>query len=163
MDVMLLVFGVLVLTFGGVVLVGAPYLPTLRPQAAAAFELLRLGKGQTLLELGCGDGKVLLLAAERGYQVVGIELNPFLALIAWLRTRHRRKQVRIIWGNFWRIPWPEADGVFVFLLDRFMPKLDARMEQYGGPLASVAFKIPGKTAAKKQSGVFLYLYGKGTR
>ncbi len=162
MDIVLLVVGVLVLAFGGVVLVGAPYLPTLRPQAAAAFELLQLKEGQTLLELGCGDGKVLLLAAERGYQVVGIELNPFLALFAWPRTRHRRADTDYL-GGFWRTPWPEADGVFVFLLDRFMPKLDARMEQYGGPLASVAFKIPGKTAVQERDGVFLYRYARVRR
>jgi SAM-dependent methyltransferase len=72
--------------FAAVIFFGAPYLPTLRPQIQAAFALLELKPGQTLLELGCGDGKVLVAAAEAGYKAVGIELNPILALVAWART-----------------------------------------------------------------------------
>jgi SAM-dependent methyltransferase len=149
---------VLALAFGGVLLRGAPYVPTLDAQARAALELLNLKPGQTLLELGSGDGKMLLLAAQAGLNVVGIELNPFLVLVSWLRTRRYRKQVRVIWGDFWRVKWPECDGVFVFLLDPFMSKLDKRMQAIQKPLASFAFKIPGRKAAGEKSGVYLYRY-----
>ncbi len=156
--VIVLAFGIL--AFGGVLLYGAPYLPTLRPQIQTAFNLLALKKGQTLLELGCGDGKVLIAAAERGYHVIGIELNPFLAFIAWLRTRKYGAAVQVIWGNYWRMDWPKADGVYVFLLDRFMPRLDERMHSYGGPLVSVTFQISGQEPVVAQNGVFLYHYDK---
>lgn len=147
-----------IVAFGAVLLRGAPYLPTLEPQAKAALELLDLQPGQTLLELGSGDGKVLVLAARAGLNVVGIELNPFLVAVSWLRTWRYRKQVRIIWGDFWRVQWPECDGVFTFLLNRFMPKLDARMQTVKKPLVSFAFKIPSREADAEQSGVFLYRY-----
>lgn len=154
----LILIVVLVVAFGGVLLVGAPYVPTLEPQARAALELLELKPGQTLLELGCGDGKVLILAAQQGLNVVGIELNPLLAGISWLRTRRYRKQVKIICADFWRVQWPQADGVFTFLLDRFMPQLDARLEVYKKPLVSFAFQIPDKEPAAERAGVFLYKY-----
>lgn len=145
--------------FGGVLWFGAPYLPTLTPQVKTALDMLDLRPGQTLLELGCGDGKVLIAAAERGCQAVGIELNPLLALAAWLRTRKYRGRVRVIWGNFWTVPWPrEIDAVFTFLLDPFMKRLDDKMVQYKKPLASVAFRIPGRQPAQQQDGVFLYKY-----
>ena len=149
---------VLVLAFGGVLLRGAPYVPTLDAQGRAALDLLGLKPGQTLLELGSGDGKVLVLAAQAGLNAVGIELNPFLVIVSWLRTRRYRKQVRIIWGDFWQVKWPECDGVFVFLLDRFMPKLDERMREVKKPLASFAFKIPGRKADAEKAGVYLYTY-----
>ncbi|HEY4161373.1 MAG TPA: hypothetical protein VGM08_04905 [Candidatus Saccharimonadales bacterium] len=151
-------FFVLVLAFGGVLLRGAPYLPTLDAQGRAALELLDLKKGQTLLELGSGDGKMLVLAAQGGLNAVGIELNPFLVAVSWLRTRRYRKQVRIIWGDFWRVSWPPCDGVFVFLLNPFMPKLEARMRTIKKPLASVAFKIPGRKPSTEKAGVFLYRF-----
>ena len=153
-----IVIFVLILVFGGVILRGAPYLPTLDAQAHAALELLDLKPGQTLLELGSGDGKVLVTAARAGLNVVGIELNPLLVVISWLRTRRYRKQVRIIWGDLWRVQWPECDGVFVFLLDKFMPKLDQRMKIVKKPLASFAFKVPGRSFDTERSGVFLYRY-----
>jgi SAM-dependent methyltransferase len=158
MELLLVAVVVLIVAFGGVVWVGAPYLPTLAPQAKAALELLELKPGQTLLELGSGDGKVLVAAAQAGLQVVGVEINPFLVVFSWLRTRRYRGQVRVVWGNFWRTPWPPADGVFVFLLDRFMPKLDERMRVYKKPLVSFAFEVPGRKADAEKDGVFLYRY-----
>lgn len=149
---------VLVLAFGGVLLRGAPYVPTLEEQGKVALELLDLKPGKTLLELGSGDGKVLLLAARAGLNVVGIELNPLLVAVSWMRTRRYRRQVRVIWGDFWSVTWPECDGVFVFLLDRFMPRLDTRMQKVKKPLASFAFKIPGRRTDAERSGVFLYKY-----
>ncbi len=153
-----LVAGAVLVAFAGVLLVGAPYLPTLRPQIRTAFELLNLEEGQTMLELGCGDGKVLIAAAEMGYCAIGIELNPFLCALAWLRTRRYGNRVQVIWGNFWHMAWPPADAVFVFLLDRFMPKLDDYMQKRGGKLVSIAFRIPGTAVAAERNSVFLYRY-----
>src|SRR5690242_4404691 len=79
---------------------GAPYVPTLKSHVAVSLDLLSLAPGQTMIELGCGDGRVVLAAAKRGYNVIGYELNPCLAVIAWVRTIGYRKQVTIIWGNF---------------------------------------------------------------
>ena len=161
MTVALLIIGVLLVCFAGVLLVGAPYLPTLTPQTAAALDLAGLKAGETLLELGCGDGRVVVAAARRGYRVVGYELNPLLAAVAWLRTRRYRGQVTIIWGDFWHKPWPTAEAIFVFLLPKYMPKLDTKIAQHKHrpvKLVSFAFKIPGKSIARRRGGVFLYLY-----
>jgi 16S rRNA A1518/A1519 N6-dimethyltransferase RsmA/KsgA/DIM1 with predicted DNA glycosylase/AP lyase activity len=148
-------------SFCGVLLVGAPYLPTLSPQVIAALELADLKPNQTLLELGCGDGKVLIAAAKRGIKTIGYELNPVLALIAWLRTRRYRSQTRIIWGNYWNKEWPPAEAIFVFLLPRYMSKLHNKCMQYRYPpikLVSFAFNIPDKKAKSQKDGVFLYTY-----
>jgi SAM-dependent methyltransferase len=149
---------VVFLLFAGVLLRGAPYVPTLDRQAIVALELLGLEPGQTLLELGSGDGKVLLLAAQAGLNVVGIELNPILVVISRMRTWRYRAQVRVIWGDFWLVTWPECDGVFSFLLDRFMSRLDERMQKIHRPLASFAFEIPGRTATTTRDGIHLYHY-----
>jgi hypothetical protein len=153
--------GVLAVCFAGVVLVGAPYLPTLTRQVNVALELADLQAGQTLLELGCGDGKVLVAAARQGIQVVGYELNPILALIAWLRTRRYGSQVRVIWGNFWQSSWPPAEAIFVFLLPRYMPKLHNKCMRYKYrpvKLISFAFEVPDKKPTRQKAGLYLYLY-----
>jgi SAM-dependent methyltransferase len=161
MIILLVVIGVIGLCFGAVLLFGAPYLPTLTPQTRAALALAGLKPGNTLLELGCGDGKVVVAAAKQGYHVVGYELNPILAAIAWLRTRRYRQQVTIIWGDFWRQPWPEAQAIFVFLLPKYMKKLDTKVMQYKHKpvkVISFAFQIPDKQAIAEKSGVYLYSY-----
>ena len=152
---------IFVLSFGAVLLIGAPYMPTLKKSCAQALDLLDLKPGQTLYELGSGDGVMLKLAAQRGLNVVGYELNPFLALISWLRTLPYRRQVKVRWGNFWKADLSKADGIFVFLLDRFMPELDKKISAEAGQakLVSHAFKIPGKKTARKAGALYLYNYG----
>ena len=147
--------------FGFVLAFGAPYLPTKKKQIDTAFDLLALKKGQSLLELGCGDGRVLKAGASRGINCIGYELNPLLALYAWATTRKQRKNIRIIWGNYWRKTLPEVDGIFVFLLDKYMDKLDKKITQDTHKpvkLASFAFRVPGKRALKQKHGIFLYQY-----
>lgn len=160
--------GGLIICFGFVLAVGPPYLPTLNKQVLVALDLLKLKPGQHLLELGCGDGKVLLAAARRGLRVTGIELNPLLVLVCKLRTWRYRRQVRVVWGNYWRVElWPAADGIFGFVLPKYMTKLDETIKVWrrsvvmtgrSVKLASFAFEIPGRKADRKQSGVLLYVY-----
>lgn len=157
----LFVFIILVALFGFVVAFGAPYLPTRHKEATTALKLLDLKKGQTLFDLGCGDGRVLKLAASRGIKGVGYELNPLLVLIARLNTYKYRGQVKIIWGNFWKADLSSADGVFVFLLERFMRKLDKKMQKAVRKpvkLVSFAFAIPDKKIEKSKDGLYLYKY-----
>lgn len=153
-----------VVCFAVVLLVGPPYLPTLNKQVEAALDMLELEKGQTLLELGCGDGKVLVAAARRGLRVTGIELNPILVVICWLRTLRYRKQVKVVWGNYWRTSlWPaETAGIFGFVLPKYMTKLDETIIAWKQTrklrLASFAFAIPDKPVDQQRDGVFLYIY-----
>lgn len=166
----LILFAVVML-FGFVLLFGAPYLPTLSKQKEKALDLIDLQKGQTMLELGCGDGRVLRAAAKRGWNCVGYELNPLLALVAWFYTWRYRNQVKIILGNFWVKKWPRAEGIFVFLLPKYMEKLDNKITQEfmhavnsGAKhnktikLVSYAFAIPGKQIKTERSGLYLYEY-----
>lgn len=158
---LVVVASLLIFCFAGVLLFGAPYLPTLRPQIKTALDLAALKPGQTLVELGCGDGRVLVAAARRGYNAVGYELNPLLALLAWVRTRRWRRQVRVVWGDFWHAEWPPAEAVFTFLLPRYMTKLDKKCVGYRHRpvrLVSFAFKIPARPVQAAKNGIFLYKY-----
>ena len=155
---------VAILLFGFVVFWGAPYLPTLKPQVDDGLDLLDLQPGQTLLELGCGDGRVMLAAAKRGLNVVGYELNPILVVVSWLLTWRYRRQVKVVWGSFWTATWPAADAVYVFLLDKYMPKLDKKIIQQRAQqdkpikLLSQAFKLPQRLVTAHKGGTYLYYY-----
>jgi hypothetical protein len=148
----------LVLIFGAVLLFGAPYLPTRKKHCLQALKLLNLEPGQTLVDLGCGDGVMLMSAAEQGLKAVGYEINPFLAAVVWIRTRRFRSQVKVVWGNFWRADISTADGVFVFLIGHHMERLDKFLSGHRLKVLSHGFKIPGRKVHKKSGAFFLYLY-----
>jgi ribosomal protein L11 methylase PrmA len=140
---------------------GAPYLPTKKPQITTALQLLNLKAGQTVIDLGSGDGSFLLAAAQLGIKGIGYEINPLLALISRLRTWRYRKLIDIHLANFWHEKLPEADAIFVFLIRRYMTKLDKKLQiELKKPtlVASYTFKIPGRQYIKSKSGVYLYEY-----
>lgn len=152
---------ILILIFGSVILFGAPYLPTLKNQIDSIFELLDLRKGQTMIELGSGDGRILLEAGKRGIKAIGYELNPILVMYSRIKVYKYRGTVKVIWGNYWVKDWPETDGIFVFLLDRYMQRLNKKViQKYSKPinLVSFAFKIPDRKIDSSKKGLFLYKY-----
>lgn len=162
MSALTIIICTIIIVFGAVVIVGPPFVPTLNKQIATALDLLDLKPGQTLLELGSGDGRVMKAAAARGLKVVGVELNPFLVIISRLRCWRYRKQVTVIWDDLWKAKWPQADGIFTFMLQRQMVKLDKRITAWHKrplKLASFAFYIPDKPPVSKFNGIFLYEYG----
>jgi hypothetical protein len=159
-----IVIAVVVISFGLPALFGPPYVPTLRLNMHSALDMLDLKPGQTLLELGSGDGRILIEGAKRGLNVVGIELSLMLVIISWFRTRRYRKQVKIIWGNYFYTSWPPADGVFSFMIQYQMKRLDAAITKWqqanNRPVrfASFAFQIPDKKPIEERDAVFLYEY-----
>jgi hypothetical protein len=152
----------LIVAWGLSIFFGAPYLPTLKPERVKAFELLDLKPGQLLVDLGSGDGVMLVMAAQRGLRAVGYEINPFLWFYSWLRTRRYGRRVRVRLRSFWRADLSQADGVFVFLITHRMKHLDRLLSarRGGKPLKVVSnsFQIPGKKPAKKSGAMFLYVY-----
>lgn len=164
----------LVAIFGVVVLFGAPYLPTFNEQSEKALAMLDLKRGDCMIELGCGDGRVMLMALKQGYCVVGYELNPLLAFVSWLRTRKYKNKARVVWGSFWSKDWPQSQGLYVFLHTKFMKRLDKKINEQIGlwrledearetkssslSVVSYVFEIPGKPIAKKQGAIIKYIY-----
>ena len=159
----------LVLAYGFVIPFGAPFLPTMKKQRQAALDLLDLKPGQVFVDLGSGDGSLLVLAAQHDLKAVGYEINPFLWAYSWLRTRRFGRRVRVKFKSFWRADLSQADGVFVFLITHHMERFDKYLKQQATlrlgsgqekPLRVVshAFKIPGQTHAKKLGALFLYIY-----
>ena len=125
---MLIVSLIIAIAFGIGAFLGAPYLPVLKSEHQALLDLCDLSPGETLLDLGSGDGRFLKAAAKRGYQAIGYEINPFLFIIALIVTWPERNLVTIHLGDYWQTQLPEAAAIYVFLIDRFMPKLDQKLK-----------------------------------
>lgn len=53
--------------------------PSAADAVAAALDLAEVGPGVRVVDLGCGDGQVLVAARQRGAAVAGVEADPELA------------------------------------------------------------------------------------
>lgn len=155
-----IVFSIGILIFSLVFLCGPPYMPTKRQQCQRALVLLNLQENEIIYDLGCGDGVMLLEAARSGLKAVGFEINPILYWIAKWRTRHYRHQVQVKWANFWRIDLSPANGLYVFLIDPYMKKLEKLINntehEHLFKVVSFNFKLPNMIPVKEQDALYLY-------
>ncbi len=108
---------------------GAPYVPSNKRAAEAMIRLSKLKKDTRVIDLGSGDGRLLLLAAKQGALAQGFEINPYLVLLTRLRALfgHYKGSVKVSWGNLWNAPISDADVVFVYLLPWRMEELAAKL------------------------------------
>jgi hypothetical protein len=125
---------------------GALYVSTTRARIAAFFAAVPMKPGQVLVDLGCGDGRVLRYARRHcQIRAIGFELN----LLAYIKAQVLSiglKDIEIRLKNFWSQNLTEADVVFCYLYPDVMQKLAAKLRaelKPGTLVASCNFALPG--------------------
>lgn len=115
-------------------------MPTRNKQINQALDLLDLKEGDLLIDLGSGDSRVQIEAANRGIRSIGYELNPLLVLISKTRLFRHRDLARVYWRDYLKVDIPsDAKGIFVF-------SIQARAEQISGFISS-SIEHPTKVVA----------------
>lgn len=135
---------IVLIAFSGVS--GAPWVPARSYDIERLLDDAEVTVGTRYVELGCGDGRLVVAAARRGAIAVGYELNPILWLVATLRCLGVA-HASIRFGNFWRVSLHKADVVMVFLVPRTMPRLAQKAAaemKSGARLVSYVFPIVGQ-------------------
>lgn len=157
---------VFLLTVGAVfalsIFMGPPYLRTHKVPVETALDLLEVREGSHLLDLGSGDGSVLIAAAKRGVRATGYEINPFLVLISKWRSRRYRQLVTIRWASMWRAEiTKDTQNVFMFMDKRFTEVAESFLVESGVSLrfASYSYELPSMKPKKPKDGVHLYVLG----
>ena len=125
---------------------GAMYTSTGRVKIRAALEAVPMTPGQRLVDIGCGDGRVLRTARSRyGAECLGFEINPIAYLKARLLTLGR-EGVEIRYRNFWNADLSGADVVSCYLFPDVMRRLGEKLAAElaeGARVISFNFPIPG--------------------
>jgi len=119
---------------------GLPAKPTRHARIRKALKLADLRPGETLIDLGCGDGRVLILAAkEFEAQAIGIDAGPVQVARAWINglLSGVGTQIQVHWGNFLKADLSDADVVFAYLTSDYVPKLEAKLASQLKPGARV--------------------------
>jgi SAM-dependent methyltransferase len=125
---------------------GALYVSTPRRRIVAILKSVGLQPGQLLVDLGCGDGRVLRHAQRcYGVRAIGYELNP----LAYSKARLQclgRSGISIRRRNFMTVDLAAADVVFCYLFPDVMARLAAKLVaelKPGAVILSCNFALPG--------------------
>ncbi len=118
----------------------APFVPTPEPVVEKMLEAAELKPGETLIDLGCGDGRILFAAAQRfGAHAVGVELSRRLVKGVSQRVQALglQNQVKVIEGNLLNVDLRSADVVTLYLMRLTNEKLKPNLKRQLKPGARV--------------------------
>jgi len=129
---------------------GSPYVGTNNKKIVRILTSADLKKDSFFIDLGCGDGRVVLTAVSN-FKVkgIGVDINPFLIKIANLKAKIQsvdKKSVKFICQNILKTDITGADFIYLFLLPnlikRLKPKLEKELKK-NTIIISHGFKIEG--------------------
>lgn len=143
------------------IVLGAPYVPAKRARVAAMVELAHVAPGERAVDLGSGDGRIVIALARAGAEAHGYEINP---LLVWRSRRNIRKaglsgRAFIHWRSFRGVDFSLFNIVAIYGLPGIMKGLEPRLRRDlppGGRVVSLTFKFPHWPPALRRDWVYLY-------
>jgi SAM-dependent methyltransferase len=124
---------------------GVPFIPLTRAKLKFLDEKIKLDAGARLVDLGCGDGRVLQLFEKQGVKnSVGYEVNWWAALQARWRKRFFDLTVEIRRQNFLRTDLSGFNVVFCYLMPQALLRLREKFDRElrpGTKIVSYDFEI----------------------
>lgn len=127
----------------------APAFPTPQVVVEKMLALAQVKPGETVYDLGCGDGRIVITAAEKfKAHAVGIEIRRdiYERTLARVASLGLQDTVRIIHGNALQYDLSPADVVTLYLLTSSNERLKPVLVKYLRPSARVVshdFEIRG--------------------
>jgi protein-L-isoaspartate O-methyltransferase len=132
----------------------APYYPTPTSIVERMLELGQLKAGEKMFDLGSGDGRIVIMAAQKyRADATGVELDGDLvqSSTAKIRQLGLEKTAHIIYGDILKQDYASADVITVYLLPesnlKLRPILDASLKK-GTRIVAHDFGIGGWTPVK---------------
>ena len=147
----------------------APYVASPAKVVDRMLELANIRPGETVFDLGCGDGRILIEAAQRyKAKAVGIEISPKIAAEA--RTKVKKaglaQTVQVKEGDLLQADLTGADVVTIYLATSLNEELRPRLERFLKPGARVVshdYAVPGwkptqvvQAEGRQKHSIYLY-------
>lgn len=127
----------------------APFVPTPEFVVEKMLEVAGVGPDDTVYDLGCGDGRILIMAAQEfGANAVGVELDEVLynRVVERVEKLGLKDKIKIIHGDLLDVDLSPATVVTLYLEPNANERVRPNLEKYlrhGARVVSHDFAIPG--------------------
>jgi SAM-dependent methyltransferase len=127
----------------------APYVASPSHVVDLMLEMAKIKPGETVYDLGCGDGRILVPVVERyKAKAVGVEISHKLVEQASARVKKAgiTDSAYVIEGNVLDTDLTNADVAIIYLSTELNSSLRPRLEKYLKPGARVVshdYPVPG--------------------
>lgn len=141
---------------------GAFYYPTKDKKVKTIFQNLQLKKNDLLIDLGSGDGRIVINAAQKGIHSIGYELNPFLVK----KSRQKIEKLglsqlaTIKAKNFWKANFDQATIVCIYQFPQYMGKFEEIFKKIQHPLIVISnsYPLPNKKPYLIKDKLYFYKF-----
>lgn len=146
-----------------------PYVPTPQQVVDGMLKLADVKKGDTVIDLGCGDGRIVVTAAKLGARAVGYDLNPERIKEANENARQAgvTDRAKFFEKNLFEAEIKDASVVTLYLLPSVNEKLKPRLQKElkpGTRIVSHSFSMGDWKPVKEQEvdgrRIYLWIVGK---
>ncbi len=107
----------------------APFVPTVEEDVALMLDVANVGPGDYVIDLGSGDGRIVIEAAKRGAVGHGVELEPELVELAAANARDAgvAERVAFVQGDVFEADIRAATVVTTYLFPEAMLELRPKL------------------------------------
>ncbi|HDD26834.1 MAG TPA: class I SAM-dependent methyltransferase [Acidilobales archaeon] len=126
-----------------------PWIPTPLEIVYKALTLAKVNKGDVIYDLGCGDGRVVIVAAKDfSAKAVCIELNELLCKVSDLIVERLglTDRVKVLCEDFFNVTLRDASVIYTYLYTSVNRSLSLKFENelmLGTRIITLDFPIPG--------------------
>ncbi len=138
-----------------------PYFQTTRYRVATMVELAEIRPGDTVADLGAGDGRILIAFAQAGAIAHGYELDSDLLLLAKENIEKAAVTDRVFLhqSNFWSEHLSTFSVISIYGMPDVMDALQEKLSNEltpGTRVLSNYYAIPGWKEEEKRDSIYKY-------
>lgn len=116
-----------------------------------------------ILDMGSGDGKLVIALAKEGFIVDGVELNPLLVKQSRnaIKKAGLQDKATIYQGSFWNYDTSKYDMIVVYIVQHVMGRLERKLTDElrpGSFVVSNFFTFPTKQHIEEKSLARVYKF-----
>jgi len=165
----ILFFTSIIIYFGRAYITGAPYAVSTQSKTKLIISILqdeiktRKDKQKIkAVDLGSGDGRIVIALARAGFEAHGYETNPYLVCLSRLRIwiAGLSGKAFIHQRNYWQEDLEKYDVLVCFGVFYMMEKLERKLSEElrpGSLVVSNYFKLPQWKEKLEKNKIFLYV------
>lgn len=141
---------------------GAVFYPTSDENAGIMLQLAGVKPNERAVDLGSGDGRIVIALARAGAEAHGYEINPFLVRKSRraIQEAGLDKKALVHCRSFWRETFSSFDVVAVYGIPPIMGKLEKKLRRElkpGARVVSNTFQFPSWIPERSLGAVYLYV------
>lgn len=123
---------------------GVPFIPLTKKQLEAIGKHIKLKPSDRIIDLGCGDGRVLRMFEKQGVRdLAGYEMNFWIYLLAKINNKISESKSKIYLRDFKKVNLSKYNIIFCYLSNYYMNSLKGKFDKElkpGTKIISYVFK-----------------------